>query len=107
VVWGVITNVSNACSYFLWLFTSRLQLPNPDKPEPRRQRIFGQKKILGCTGKLDDPPIHVPKNVPALAGLNEITFVGSSPYGIVIFTQKNSICIKFLSKNVKTWLIRD
>jgi len=30
----------------------------------------------------------VPQNVPALAGLNEITFVGSSPYGVVIFTQK-------------------
>ena len=29
----------------------RVVIPKPDKPEPRRQRILGQKKILGCTGK--------------------------------------------------------
>jgi transposase len=25
--------------------------PKPDKPEPKRQLILGQKDILGCTGK--------------------------------------------------------
>ena len=68
---------------------------------------MGKKKFSAVRGNLDDPPIHVPQNVPALADLNEITFVGSSPYGIVIFTQKNSNCIKILSENVKTWLVRD
>jgi len=51
--------------------------------------FFGKKRFSAVRGNLDDPPIHVPQNVPALAGLNEITFVGSSPYGVVIFTQKN------------------
>ena len=50
--------------------------------------FFGKKKFSAVRGNLDDPPIHVPQNVPALAGLNEITFVGSSLYGIVIFIQK-------------------
>ena len=45
--------------------------------------------------------MHVPQNVPALAGLNKITFVGSGRYGIVIFTQKIQFatisCQKMLS----------
>jgi hypothetical protein len=49
---------------------------------------------------LGDPPIHVPKNVPVLADLNEITFVGSSHYGVVIFTQK----IQFASKSCQKML---
>jgi len=69
--------------------------------------FWGKKRFSAVRGNLDDPPIHVPQNVPALTGLNEITFVGSIPYSVVIVTQKNSICIKILSKNVKTWLIRD
>ena len=64
--------------------------------------FLGKKKFSAVLANLDDPPIQVPQNVPALAGLNEITFAGSSPYGLVIFTQKNSICIKILSENVKT-----
>jgi hypothetical protein len=36
---------------FCWLVLQHV-LPNPDKPEPRRQRIFRQKEILGCTGKI-------------------------------------------------------
>jgi len=59
--------------------------PNPDKPEPRRQRILGQKEILGCTGKFGrSVRFTSSQNVPALAVLNEVTFVGSSPYGVVI-----------------------
>jgi hypothetical protein len=46
--------------------------------------FFDKKKFSAVRENLDDPPIHVPQNVPALAGLNEITFVGSSPYGAVI-----------------------
>ena len=48
--------------------------------------FFGKKIFSAVRGNLDDPPIHVPQNVPALAGLNKITFVGSSLYGTVIFT---------------------
>jgi hypothetical protein len=63
---------------------------------------LGKKKFSAVRANLDESPIHVPQNVPALAGLNEITFAGSSLYGVIIFTQKNSICIKILSENVKT-----
>jgi hypothetical protein len=80
-------------------------IPNPDKPEPRRQRISWAKRDSRLYAEIwTIRRFTSPKNVPALAGLNEITFVGSILYGIVIFTQKNSICIKILSKNVKTWL---
>jgi len=66
----------------------------PGQAGTKRQRILGQKKILVCTGILDDSSIHVPQYVSALADLNEITFAGSSSYGAVIFTLINSICIK-------------
>ena len=45
--------------------------------------------------------MHVPQNVRALAGLSEITFVGSTPYGAVIFTQKNQFASKSCQKMLK------
>jgi hypothetical protein len=48
--------------------------------------FWGKKRFSAVRRNLDDPPIHIPQNVPALAGLNEITFARSSPYGVIIFS---------------------
>jgi len=87
---------------------NKLQIayPNPDMPEPRSNLFWGKKRFPAIQKNLDDLQIYDPENVPAMSGLNEITFVGSIPYGVVFFT-KISICIKILSKNVKTQWIRD
>ena len=60
--------------------------PNPDKPDPRWQSIFGQKEILGCTGKFGRSADSRPPECSCFGRFNKITFVGSSLYGIVIFT---------------------
>ena len=78
-------------SFFLVLLSSptfarAVTTLTPTNRNSKGEVFWGKKRFSAVRRNLDDPPIHIPQNVAALADLNEITFARSSPYGVIIFS---------------------